>query len=719
MPWVILGRIPRLVGAQAAGAAEVEADAQAAGEAEAGAAGDEEAELVEAGDEEAELAADFSFPLVPPPRVTVMNAAPTAHPDPNNRDVYPYILGVHSACLLLNFGAEPFPGVYFGDLPFQYQSNLVVVRDFDMAGVELGHPPTATARAERIVPRNGEHAVVSNIESIGLLSTPTANIAKLVYIDADDDKWHQEDSPNPLPDHYRKWVPSGVVSHLDILWWFDLSWGLISYDPSAFVEVPFLLFHNLPGGRALDMAQPGIHDRRCITESQGELLYVEIIHDPDGDAEAAMVCMWTRTSAGGDDDNNETIGWHEEHAVTFEEIWNDDSYIETGLPRKVPVLVAVSPSRWDIVYFVLEEEERLFSVDLLMCTVFEYVDEEYDLVTPWPVPPSCRYVLPWSLPPQVAQSSSSVASVEALPNSKVENGSSREAPQNPVPGDWSPSVEREQKNQLPAAPRVVLTPLSSSGLVDGATADGEPAASVGARRRMAVWGGGGGRRGGPTQRPAGTAAEGRRQRRRSGRPAGAGEGGGAGEVAGRWSLDRDGGAAAGGWGRRGQGDGGATPRGPRRRNREALGIANSDDSQQLEVEIADGVAIDHEELQEAEIEEEEEMAMEIDAELQEELIHFEAELIAEAQAQAALKASANDEELHEADIDDGEQPQAEIHDDDLSSEEMLKLDMDLAVKMDPETASRLKAEVKEYFSDKDHHPGPSQDPEHNAGEDAI
>nr|XP_034591712.1 uncharacterized protein LOC117853469 [Setaria viridis] len=581
MPWVILGRIPRLVGAQAAGAAEVEADAQAegveeveadaqaAGEAEAGAAGDEEAELVEAGDEEAELAADFSFPLVPPPRVTVMNAAPTAHPDPNNRDVYPYILGVHSACLLLNFGAEPFPGVYFGDLPFQYQSNLVVVRDFDMAGVELGHPPTATARAERIVPRNGEHAVVSNIESIGLLSTPNgvhaylivelmiyqgSNIAKLVYIDADDDKWHQEDSPNPLPDHYRKWVPSGVVSHLDILWWFDLSWGLISYDPSAFVEVPFLLFHNLPGGRALDMAQPGIHDRRCITESQGELLYVEIIHDPDGDAEAAMVCMWTRTSAGGDDDNNETIGWHEEHAVTFEEIWNDDSYIETGLPRKVPVLVAVSPSRWDIVYFVLEEEERLFSVDLLMCTVFEYVDEEYDLVTPWPVPPSCRYVLPWSLPPQVAQ---------------------------------------------------------------------------------------------------------------------------------------------------------------------ALGIANSDDSQQLEVEIADGVAIDHEELQEAEIEEEEEMAMEIDAELQEELIHFEAELIAEAQAQAALKASANDEELHEADIDDGEQPQAEIHDDDLSSEEMLKLDMDLAVKMDPETASRLKAEVKEYFSDKDHHPGPSQDPEHNAGEDAI
>jgi hypothetical protein len=449
MPWVILGRIPRVAAAQPVGAAAVveavaqaaegaeaiEADAQAAVEA---AAGDEEVELAYAQAEGAEaveadaqaavevaavdeaaqlLAADFSFPLVPTPRVTVMNAAPTAQPDRNNPDKYPYILGVHSACLLLNFGVKPFSGVYFGDLP--YQSNLVVVRDFDIvvAGVEQGHPPTATARAERIVPRDGELPVISNIESIGLLSTPDdihayvivelmifqgSGIAKLVYIYEDDDKWHEEDAENPLPDPNRQWVPSGVISHKGMLWWFDLSWGLISYDHYASLGNPLLRFHELledRPGRALDVAQPDIHNRRCITESQGELLFVEIVHDPDGDAEKAKVYMWTRTFGG----NNVAIGWDVEHQVTFEEIWNDDTYIETGLPRKLPVIAAVSPVKCDIVYFVLEEEERLFGVDLLTCTVFEYLDEDYDLVTPWPVPPSCRYVLPWSLPPQVAQ----------------------------------------------------------------------------------------------------------------------------------------------------------------------------------------------------------------------------------------------------------------------------------------------------------------------------
>ena len=111
------------------------------------------------------------------------------------------------------------------------------------------------------------------------------------------------------------------------------------------------------------------------------------------------VWMWTRTSAGGG--NNETIGWDVEHLVTFEEIWNDDTYEETGLPREVPVLAAVSPTNSDLVYFVLGE--RLFGVDLLSCIVSEFVDEDYDLVTPWPASPFCRYVLPWYLPQQVAR----------------------------------------------------------------------------------------------------------------------------------------------------------------------------------------------------------------------------------------------------------------------------------------------------------------------------
>ncbi|PUZ61111.1 hypothetical protein GQ55_4G247200 [Panicum hallii var. hallii] len=393
-PWVILGRIPRVVPGGGGG-------------------GDEDAEL----EADAERAADFSFPVVLPPRVTVMNAFPTAHPDPNNPDKYPYILGVSSDYILLNFGVRPFCGVCFDNRPFQ--SNLIVVRHFDASGVEQGRP--STGAAERIQLRDGKFAVTSNLESIGILATPNGvqhyiiaelmvdkgcHTVMLVYIFSDSDKWYQEVIPNPLPDVNREWVPSGVVAHGEMLWWFDLSWGIISFDPDDGLDVPLLLFHPLPEDSALEMTVPGIHDHRCITESGGELLYVEII--PEGEF-GPTVCLWTRTSAGGG--NNATIGWDVEHLVTFEEIWNDDTYEETGLPRKVPVLAAVSPSNSDLVYFVLEE--RLFGVDLLTCTVSEFVDEDYDLVTPWPALPSCRYVLPWYLPQALAMDPGDLDSADA------------------------------------------------------------------------------------------------------------------------------------------------------------------------------------------------------------------------------------------------------------------------------------------------------------------
>ena len=340
-PWVILGRIPRVV----------PGDAQAAAAA-AAAAGDEDAERA---------AADFSFPVVPPPRVTVMNAFPTAHPDPNNPDKYPYILGVSSDYILLNFGAGPVRGVCLDDRPVV--SNLVVARHLDASGVEQGRPPTGAA--ERIPLRDAEFPVVSNLEGVGILATPNGgyqyiiaelvvdrgrDAVKLVYIFADSDRWNQEVIPNPLPDVDREWVPSGVVAHGEMLWWFDLSWGIISFDPDDELEVPLLLFHPLPEDRALDITVPGIHERRCIAESGGELLYVEIIvPDPaEGGEFGPSVCMWTRTSAG--DGNNETIGWDVEHLLTFEEIWNDDTYEETGLPREVPVLAAVSPTNSDLGY---------------------------------------------------------------------------------------------------------------------------------------------------------------------------------------------------------------------------------------------------------------------------------------------------------------------------------------------------------------------------------
>ncbi|PUZ61110.1 hypothetical protein GQ55_4G247100 [Panicum hallii var. hallii] len=222
--------------------------------------------------------------------------------------------------------------------------------------------------------------------------------ARLFRFRAGGDRWTQNDLSCPLPAEGREWAPAGVVAQKKTLWWFDLSWGLLSCD--AFVADPVLLFHKLPEDRALGMARPDIHTHRCVTVSRRELRYVEIIPEDGGDGhdkEAAKVSMWTRrmaTPAGWE--------WDKKYSMRFKELWDDDTYKDTGLPRKVPVLSAVCPSNPDLVYFALEQ--RLFGVDLPVHKVVEAADEAHELVNmPWPAPASCRYVHAWNLPPWVAR----------------------------------------------------------------------------------------------------------------------------------------------------------------------------------------------------------------------------------------------------------------------------------------------------------------------------
>jgi len=445
--WVLLGRVlrvPLLAPGDAPAGGEGEAEVEAHGVAEAEAA-DAQAEAhgvaeVEAADAQAEAhgvaeveaadakagggldeaaaqhgAADFSIPLAEPPRITVMTAAPTAHPYRESPDKHPYILCVDSHCILLNFGVAPFEGACFDDRP--YQSNLIVVRDHNWAGVEQGHPITATA--ERIPPRDGRQAVVTNVESISLIYRWDAEdyvIAELIITKGSGhatllffyaglhSKWIQEFRDNPLQwlqlqERNREWIPSGVVSCNQMLWWFDLSWGIISYGPMRETAEPFLFFHRLPEGQDLNKAQR-VHDRRCITVSQDCLRYVAITPDAD----AATVSMWSRIPS--DLIYNSTAAgwmWEKEFTVSFAEIWEHDSYTATGLPRKVPVLVAVCPWDASIVYFALEDQKRLFAVNMLSRRVEEFIDESYEMLMPGPeVAPSCRYVLPWSLPIEIA-----------------------------------------------------------------------------------------------------------------------------------------------------------------------------------------------------------------------------------------------------------------------------------------------------------------------------
>ncbi|KAJ1259124.1 hypothetical protein BS78_10G129500 [Paspalum vaginatum] len=373
-PWVLLGRVAR--------ALPIPSDGDAGARTET---------------------ADFTFPVALPPKVTVLTVAPLAHPDPNLPDKYPYVLAAGPDCILLNFAAGPFYGLNSAFPPGE--TYLVVARKFRTA---QGAVRDATAfHGERVPSRSaGSMPVTYNIHSVGLLSYYNGDYivaelqvdrgcerAKLFSFWAGDNWWIEEDLVNPLAEEDRLWVPSGVVVQKRRLWWFDLSWGLLSCDPFVHVgAVPVLQLHKLPEDRALRSSRPAVHKRRCVTVSRGDLRYVEIIPECSG---GDTVSMWTRTETPAG------WAWDKKYAMSFEEIWNDHSYKQTRLPRKVPVLTAVCPSNPDLVYFALEQ--RLFGVDVPLHRVVQVADEPYELVNlPWPEPASCRFVHAWNLSPWVA-----------------------------------------------------------------------------------------------------------------------------------------------------------------------------------------------------------------------------------------------------------------------------------------------------------------------------
>ncbi|CAN6363210.1 unnamed protein product [Urochloa humidicola] len=320
-PWVILGRVPRIAAADAEPEDTADADADA----------------------ESSSAA-FSLAVALPPRVSLLTAARSAQPDPTRPDKFPYVLAAGPDCLLSRFSVAPFYGARFGvgadDLP---EGHLVVARRFGPAAAA----GEATAVAERVPDRPAAMPRIRSVEGVGLIAVGDGEgyvIAEL-QIERGSDRarlfrahsgrggWIDTELSNPLPARDREWVPGGVVSLHGRLWWFDLSWGILSCDP--FIDGPEVIFNPLPGDRAMDMPALGnIHDSRCITASQGKLRYTEIITQlNDLGVESATIVMWTLNE----------VSWEKAYEERLEEIWDDNSYRNTWLPKEVPEIVLVCP----------------------------------------------------------------------------------------------------------------------------------------------------------------------------------------------------------------------------------------------------------------------------------------------------------------------------------------------------------------------------------------
>lgn len=272
-PWLIIGRYVRVAAmeAQAEEVAAVDAEPQAA------------EDIVDADAEHAAAVpeADFTLLLARRPEITVLAAGQGAHPDPDYPDGYPYILAADPHGLLVHFTGTPVRGTC--------RDGLVVVRRFYRTAE--GQP---TASAEHVPSR------VINMENVAFACTGTGNYtiavlqipkrsnsATLIQFKSGGVGWVTTHMANPLPggvgQQRRKWSPHGAVSIASMLWWFDLSWGIVSYDCNN--SRLGLTFHQLPHGHTPSNGEvmENIQQKRCIAATQGNLVYVEIIPSPYSD----------------------------------------------------------------------------------------------------------------------------------------------------------------------------------------------------------------------------------------------------------------------------------------------------------------------------------------------------------------------------------------------------------------------------------------------------
>ncbi|TVU11448.1 hypothetical protein EJB05_45034, partial [Eragrostis curvula] len=188
-------------------------------------------------DEEAEEhAADFSFVLRAPPRVTFLTAARRVHPDPGGYiDPRPWILTAGRAGAVFRFALGPGDGA---DVDRRARRG---------AQLRPGDPHAATTGSAELIPRRAAPVPVTYGPGlVGMVSLndghgnviaelsrmdPTSAFAKLLVFYSGGDEWVERDVAIPLPVRGRQWNLVDVISHGNHLWWVDPSWGAPQLQP--------------------------------------------------------------------------------------------------------------------------------------------------------------------------------------------------------------------------------------------------------------------------------------------------------------------------------------------------------------------------------------------------------------------------------------------------------------------------------------------------------
>lgn len=363
---------------------------------------------------------DFSLALAPPPDLTRLSISKLIAEDAFTLDSYPFVLAADPSGLLLitdSYGRAKDPLGADRPIYFVWDASAVSTHRIRGHRESVNH----SGNVGFIVTPSGRGYYDFTV--VELLPVTAGESVTILYYESESRIWTKKTLQSPMP-HYP-WFSANVFSHNSKLWWVDLRHGILSCDPLA--DDPQVLFVPFPNAAAAGTTPVELHapnqftqklrlreraghyapttttpplmrgdisKHRCVNLSAGNLRFVEMT----GSARVPKVTVWTLVDPQA---KEEARRWKLDYSVNLKDIWDDESYKETGLPTKRPVLAGIHPADPAVIHFL--NKGTLFEVNLGIKKVGKYLafqpvqldlDEE-----------SSRFLLTWDLPPLLTSSS--------------------------------------------------------------------------------------------------------------------------------------------------------------------------------------------------------------------------------------------------------------------------------------------------------------------------
>lgn len=181
--------------------------------------------------------------------------------------------------------------------------------------------------------------------------------ATLRYCFEETGKWYQRSLRSP-PMKFS-WSVANVLHIHAKLWWVDLLQGLLAFHPLDTEQdlqfVPLPSCYQIRGGSEQGLRN-GLTNDRCVNVSRWKLRLAVIARNTS----LPKIKLWTLA-------DDQTGKWMLNYEVPFDDIWADQSYESTGLPKERPAIALIHPNKPHVVYFLLKGQ--LFGVDLQTKTV--------------------------------------------------------------------------------------------------------------------------------------------------------------------------------------------------------------------------------------------------------------------------------------------------------------------------------------------------------------